>query len=437
MDKKISSILLIITGAAIIFILLLAMPGAQKDLTGWINSWINNWLSRTIYLSCFDSDGGQNFFTKGIITTKYLSGYGGNEITKNYTDVCLNNNQLTEYFCSANKHATISYACPNGCSNGLCQIPCRNECTSAGLKQCSGNSNQTCGNYDADSCLEWSTATACPAGQICQNGNCKITSDCGNNLCGADENVTICPQDCSGCYKVQPILFYPKDYASDYNVEEYVRKLSKETQTFFKNYAGGNFIMKELSIVRGDYPTSDYWNNKLTTGGFQNNVFYELEKKGYPVLLDRSKSQPFLLIWVFAMGGGGWAGGDQFSNKGGYAVIGDASLYPAVYPECNLNCSCSHLSILKTSGVNSTSLTPPDWVCDVTRIEGAAVHELGHSFGLPHPDAYTTWTKNGLLISLSQAWDQTIMGQPYNFPDRGLLDEDIKKLKENFAACRF
>ncbi len=58
--------------------------------------------------------------------------------------------------------------CPADCAAPVCN----NECSSVGAKQCSGNSYQTCGNYDTDNCLEWSTATACASYQICQNGIC-------------------------------------------------------------------------------------------------------------------------------------------------------------------------------------------------------------------------------------------------------------------------
>lgn len=51
--------------------------------------------------------------------------------------------------------------------------PCSNECSPSGAKQCAGNTAyQTCGNYDADSCLEWSSATSCPTGQTCSGGSC-------------------------------------------------------------------------------------------------------------------------------------------------------------------------------------------------------------------------------------------------------------------------
>ncbi|MCG2690982.1 putative Ig domain-containing protein, partial [Candidatus Parcubacteria bacterium] len=51
--------------------------------------------------------------------------------------------------------------CPGGstCQNGLCV--CANECSPAGAKQClNATTQQTCGNYDADSCLEWGNDTA-------------------------------------------------------------------------------------------------------------------------------------------------------------------------------------------------------------------------------------------------------------------------------------
>lgn len=49
---------------------------------------------------------------------------------------------------------------------------CQNDCSQAGSKKCSGNGYQICGNYDTDSCLEWSLVIGCPTNTMCQNGNC-------------------------------------------------------------------------------------------------------------------------------------------------------------------------------------------------------------------------------------------------------------------------
>ncbi len=60
---------------------------------------------------------------------------------------------------------------------------CLNDCPAAGATQCSGGQLQTCrADVDADSCLEWAPAVACPAGQTCSAGACTSTSS-GNDAC--------------------------------------------------------------------------------------------------------------------------------------------------------------------------------------------------------------------------------------------------------------
>ena len=79
-------------------------------------------------------------------------------------------NGLAQY-CSSGQWLT----CPTGtqCSNGQCVTSCTNECSPSGATQCSGTTGyQTCGNYDADLCLEWSSVTNCQSGYTCSNGQC-------------------------------------------------------------------------------------------------------------------------------------------------------------------------------------------------------------------------------------------------------------------------
>jgi hypothetical protein len=52
------------------------------------------------------------------------------------------------------------------------EITCQNECSQIGSKKCLNNGYQTCGNYDEDECLEWSSTTNCPSNTVCQNGSC-------------------------------------------------------------------------------------------------------------------------------------------------------------------------------------------------------------------------------------------------------------------------
>lgn len=74
-------------------------------------------------------------------------------------------------------------ACPNGttCSNGFCAVSCQNECDQAGVTQCATGGVITCGNSDADPCLDWSQPVPCANGTSCVNGECRqggCTDEC-------------------------------------------------------------------------------------------------------------------------------------------------------------------------------------------------------------------------------------------------------------------
>ncbi len=76
--------------------------------------------------------------------------------------------------------------CPCGCVNGAnqCTPCCTDDCSPAGKKVCLSNKLYTCDNYDADSCLEWGGPSVCPCGCVNGSNNCidKI-SVCANWVC--------------------------------------------------------------------------------------------------------------------------------------------------------------------------------------------------------------------------------------------------------------
>jgi beta-glucosidase len=61
-------------------------------------------------------------------------------------------------------------------TSGNCAPACVDECSYSGAKACRGNGYWVCGNYDSDSCLDWSTVTACASGRICLSGVCVTTT---------------------------------------------------------------------------------------------------------------------------------------------------------------------------------------------------------------------------------------------------------------------
>src|SRR6266568_1863385 len=108
------------------------------------------------------------------------------------------------------------------------------------------------------------------------------------------------------------------------------------------------------------------------------------------------------IAWVFGQGGGGFAGSNLIGDWAGFALLGDWTLEPI-------------------SGVAEPSAIPcvyATWQCQGGAPKGAAAHELGHTFGLHHPDCYAN-------ASLS------LMGWHGDFPNDILFPWEINNLRNN------
>jgi len=75
---------------------------------------------------------------------------------------------------------TCTYVCNTSSTCNGTQPPdqpttCTNDCTTGQLKCSDISHKQTCGQYDSDTCLEWSTATVCSGSTTCGYGNCSAT----------------------------------------------------------------------------------------------------------------------------------------------------------------------------------------------------------------------------------------------------------------------
>jgi len=89
----------------------------------------------------------------------------------NYYQVCGNYDSDSCLEWSAPQYCGAGYTCQSG--SCVPSTTCTDECSYYGQKICAGsNSYKVCGNYDSDSCLEWSSIQYCPSGYICQNGEC-------------------------------------------------------------------------------------------------------------------------------------------------------------------------------------------------------------------------------------------------------------------------
>ena len=70
-------------------------------------------------------------------------------------------------------------SCTGGtfCDQGNCVKSCSDACATSGAVLCTTDNSgtQTCGNFDADSCLDLSSAVPCPSNHACSNGTCVPT----------------------------------------------------------------------------------------------------------------------------------------------------------------------------------------------------------------------------------------------------------------------
>jgi hypothetical protein len=75
--------------------------------------------------------------------------------------------------------------CPSGsCQDGECADGCIDQCAALS-RQCVGSTAyQTCADYNQDGCLEWGTQTACEANLICDQGYC--VTDCASECSDGD-----------------------------------------------------------------------------------------------------------------------------------------------------------------------------------------------------------------------------------------------------------
>jgi hypothetical protein len=118
------------------------------------------------------------------------------------------------------------------------------------------------------------------------------------------------------------------------------------------------------------------------------------------------------MLWI-ANGAGAWAGSDSENggidsmsqagrmprgDRGGLAVVGDSSVGGVLAGVC------------PDSGRTGTA-----WWCSWKTFEGTLAHELGHTWGLPHPDAFL----KGFRCADSTAW--TNMQCHWGFPFDSLL----------------
>jgi hypothetical protein len=80
--------------------------------------------------------------------------------------------------------------CPSStpyCSGAACSAQCTDDCTTGQTVCDTSAAIRQCGQYDSDTCLDWSPPIACTGGQTCSGGTCGTTVTCGHDGDACDD----------------------------------------------------------------------------------------------------------------------------------------------------------------------------------------------------------------------------------------------------------
>jgi hypothetical protein len=139
----------------------------------------------SINKTCTDSDGGMNYYVKGTTTDSLGTAL----------DTCSSDSKiLTEYKCSGNDKMSVTYVCPNSCSNGVCVNPTStNQTTQSNITSpIAVNNTLVCisGCLYKDKCLPYGYRTGTKYCNIDNSlteqnssGACENSFECVSNLC--------------------------------------------------------------------------------------------------------------------------------------------------------------------------------------------------------------------------------------------------------------
>lgn len=210
----------------------------------------------------------------------------------------------------------------------------------------------------------------------------------------------------SGEYLVKPYLIYPADKSMYPEYETAVKNYLSALQNWYKQKAGVTFDMAPLQVIKssesylnlkcGANPSSACLNDPAKLDG---NVGAYANKAIHNGVENWDQKSATL---IFVAGAGGYAGANKYPNDTGFAIVGDWVLEPlsGVVNDWGIPCKYSD-----------------GWQCSDNVAKGTPAHELGHAFGLGHPDSSQNTGQHSIMM-----WQG-------DYPNYGFLPSEIDYLK--------
>jgi hypothetical protein len=218
-----------------------------------------------------------------------------------------------------------------------------------------------------------------------------------------------------------PVYLVPRDVGFDRAGVGYHVRVLEDVRRWYGEVLGGRTFVAEPLVVQ----VSRHSFAQLAADSFQ--AWWPLLQQEFADYgWSWNRRAKFKLLFL-THGAGAWAGSDSENggidstadagrvdkgNWGGLAVIGDSSVggvRAGVCPEI-------------ARGKADSSLATA-WWCSGSTYRGTVAHELGHTFGLPHPDAF----RQGFRCADSTAY--TIMQCHWWWGRAGLLDYEVTHLR--------
>jgi hypothetical protein len=236
--------------------------------------------------------------------------------------------------------------------------------------------------------------------------------------CGA---LWVCNAAAQEPARVMPIYLVPRDLAVPRaGIAYHVRVLEDVRRWYGEVLGGRTFVAEPLTVQASRFTFA-----QLAADSFQ--AWWPLLQQEFADYgWSWNRRAKFKLLFL-THGAGAWAGSDSENggidstadagrvdkgNWGGLAVIGDSSVggvQAGVCPE------------IAHGKADSTVATA--WWCSGSTYRGTVAHELGHTFGLPHPDAF----QKGFRCADSTAY--TIMQCHWWWGRAGLLGYELAHLR--------